>query len=189
MEAETEILLAEYAQIRESERAARTLLQTTNGFAVAVVSGLLLGIIQYKVAFISLLAPLILYLVGFQWSSEALRLLRLTEHCRTLERALRRSVHAGSSLPLGFEDSHQPGYGMLHLFKFHNIYMAAALFYGIFYAVFFYFLLASAAPMRVRYVLFAAYLVAGGAFWGWDLWHHRMYLFRSADEPRSEQTA
>jgi len=182
MKPELEILLAEYGQLRESERATRAHLQATNGFAVGVVSALLIGIVQYKLNVVSLLAPLVLYLVGFQWSSDALRLLRLTEHCRIIERAVRTYLDDASSIPLGFEDARQPGYGIGHLFKYQNSYMAAALFYGIFYAVFFYFLMSSASAAVIRYTLLATYLVSGAAFWGWDLFHHWKYLFRPREE-------
>jgi hypothetical protein len=136
MDESTQILLDEYKQVRDSERASRSLLLQINTLAIAVVSGLLLAIIQYKVEVIALFGPIIFYFVGFFYSAEALRLLSLVEYARRIERALRIRHPA---LPAGFEDTMHPATGVAFLLRYNSgVAVAPACFYGIFYLLFFY---------------------------------------------------
>ncbi|MBI4560260.1 MAG: hypothetical protein HY706_21945 [Candidatus Hydrogenedentes bacterium] len=176
MDDATQILLSEYAQVRDSERSSRNLLVRINTLAVGVVSGLLIAITQYNVEVLALVGPLIFYFVGFFYSAEALRLLRLVEHARRLERQLRAE---NRSLAAGLEDAAHPGAGLLFLLRYNaGIVIAPALFYGIFYLLFFYFLAESGYPGPLKLALIAAYLLIGGILWFHDLWTNRHYLLR-----------
>lgn len=174
-----QVLLNEYNQLRESERSIRGHLHGVNSFAVAVVSGLLVGITVYKIQILALAGPLIFYLVGFLWSSDALRLLRVVEHCRALEREMRRlSSTPSERLLVGFEDARHAGFGVGHFVRYNSTILAAALFYGIFYVLFFYLLWNSEYSTGAKRWCVVAYVLFGGLFWGYDLWTNRRYLLR-----------
>lgn len=176
MDENTQVLLGEYAQVRDSERSSRSLLIRINTLAVAVVSGLLLAITQYEVQALVLVAPLIFYFVGFFYSAEALRLLRLVEHARRIERELRAQSR---NLLAGFEDTAHRGTGITFLLRYNSgVVVAPALFYCIFYLLFFYLLAVGEFPLRLKVVLIAIYSVFGGALWLYDLWTNRHYLLR-----------
>jgi len=176
MDDRTQILLSEYAQVRDSERSSRNLLLRINTLAVGVVSGLLIAITQYKVEVLALVGPLIFYFVGFFYSAEALRLLRLVEHARRLERHLRAE---NRDIPAGLEDAAQPGTGFSFLLRYNGgTLIAPALFYGIFYLLFFYLLAESGYRSALKVGLIAAYLIVGGMLWFHDLWMNRHYLLR-----------
>jgi hypothetical protein len=178
MTPDVEILLAEYSEMRQAERALRAQLYVINGFALAVASGLFIGVTTYRLEPLALLSPFIWYLVGYQWSSDALRLSRVIEHCRSIERELRLRVNSTPPLPLGFEDARHPGHGLAHLIRFQNFYGGAAAFYGIFFALFFYLMLQSPYVNSLKYSLMALCLLVGGVIWCLDLWRNRTYLFR-----------
>lgn len=182
MEQKLEILVNEYNQLRESERSIRGHLHQINGFAVAVVSGLLIGISVYKIGILALVGPLVFYFVGFFWSSEVLRLLRVLTRVRRVEREVQRVISSsGDSIRPGFEDEAHPGHGLLHLLRYSNMFIAGALFYGIFYLMFFYLLFQTNYGHSLKILLIAAYLFFGMIFWGFDLWTNRHYLLRPPD--------
>lgn len=176
MDESTQILLGEYAQVRDSERASRSLLLQINTLAIAVVSGLLLAITQYKVDVLVLFGPLVFYFVGFFYSAEALRLLSLVEYARRIERELR---VRRPELPAGFEDTVHRATGFAFLLRYNSgVAVAPACFYGIFYLLFFYLLAVSAYPLWLKLVIILLYTAFGAAFWSYNLWTGWQYLFR-----------
>jgi len=132
-----QILMNEYSEVRASERATRSLLYQINAFTATIVSGLLIAISVYRIQPLALTAPLILCLVGFLWSPEALRLFRITAHVRLIERAGRRILgETGKDLPKGFEDQAHPATGIFFLLRHNNVFAATALMYAVFFLVF-----------------------------------------------------
>jgi len=174
---ELTILLAEYVQLRDSERSIRTSLYGINGFTMAAFSGLLVGITEYKVQALVLIGPMIIFLAGFLWSTESLRLIRIIEHLRGVERATRRiaSKKPQTMFP-GFEDRVQTGKGITYLMRRNSILAASALMYTVFYAVFFYLLIVSSYDKELKTILIVGYLTFGIIFWFVDLWAHREYI-------------
>ena len=182
MTPDVEVLLAEYSELRQSERALRAQLHVISGFALTVMVGLFVGIGTYKLQPLALVAPLALYLIGYQCHSDALRMLRMVAHCRTIERNIRQRVVAEPPLPAGFEDATLPGYGLRRFFYYANSFAGGAIFYGIAYYVSFCMLFSSSYSALVRYGLGISYIVMGGTIWFLDVranWHFIV--------PRSEQ--
>ena len=105
MPPEVQVLLVEYSELRQSERALRSQLQVIGGFTVTVLFGMFVGVETYKMQPLVLAAPAVLYLLGYQCHSDAMRMLRIVAHCRTIERHMRTRVGAESTLPKGFEDA------------------------------------------------------------------------------------
>ena len=182
---ELTILLTEYAQLRDSERNIRTSLYGINGFTIATFSGLLVGITEYKVQALVLIGPMIIFLAGFLWSTESLRLIRIIEHLREIERAMRRTLVKKSRVMLpGFEDRVQTGKGLTYFMRRNSALLASALMYSVFYAVFFYLLIASPYDQDLKTILVIGYLSFCAVFWLVDLWAHREYIRDSLSPKR-----
>lgn len=172
-----DLMITEYSQLRESERSTRSLLYRINTFAVVTISALLVAISVYEIMILVLAAPLIFYLVGFLWSSESIRLLKLSAHLSLLEQAMRKHLHASEGdIPAGFEESVRGRGGLLFLMRCNNITVATAILYGIFYFLFLCLLTTSSYDIRLRVPLFVIYLLFAGAFWGYDVRNNRKYL-------------
>jgi hypothetical protein len=171
------ILLAEYAQLRESERSARGNLQTINGFATVVVSSVIVGIYKFKVEPLVLVGPLLVFLIGFMYSSEALRVLRLADYITRLEKALRTLSPEGNTLPAGFETSGEREGKTVNFLHDSAITIVSAAFYGVFYLAFFVLLWRSGYPETLKISLIAGYSVFGAVLWLTDLYINRRYLW------------
>lgn len=172
------ILLTEYAQSRESERTSRGHLYTINAFAAFVVSGLIVGIKQFDVELLTLVSPVVVYLIGFMYSSESLRIHRIVAHLKTLEEEVRKLIpEGGGSMPKGFETATLEG-GFLSMMRFSAITLVSAAFYAVFYALSFYLLATSVYDTSLKIGLIMGYLISGLSFWAFDLWINRDYLFQ-----------
>jgi MFS family permease len=190
---ELTILLAEYAQLRESERNIRTSLYGINGFTIATFSGLLVGITEYKVQALVLIGPMIIFLAGFLWSTESLRLIRIIEHLREIERAMRHIlVKKSRGMLSGFEDRVQTGKGLTYFMRRNSTLLASALMYSVFYSVFLYLLIVSPYDQDLKTILVIGYLSFCAVFWLVDLWAHREYIRDSLspkrDKPPSQKS-
>ena len=133
-----------------------------------------LGATTYKMQPLVLAAPAVLYLLGYQCHSDAMRMFRIVAHCRTIERHIRKRVEAESPLPAGFEDATPPGRGLRRTFYYANSFVGGAIFYGIVYSISFYMLFSSSYSSTVRYGLGMSYIVMGATIWLLDLranWH------------------
>ena len=184
---ELTILLAEYAQLRDSERNTRTSLYGINGFTIATFSGLLVGITEYEVQALVLIGPMIIFLAGFLWSTESLRLVRIIEHLRGIERAMRRiAVKEPDDMFPGFEDRVQAGKGLTYIMRRNSSLIASALMYSVFYAVFFYLLIISPYEKGLKTILAVGYLLFCAVFWLVDLWAHREYIRGSLSPKRDK---
>jgi len=175
------ILLTEYAQLRESERSARGNLQTINGFATVVVSSVIVGIYKFDVEPLVLVGPLLVFLIGFMYSSEALRVLRLADYITRLEKALRQLSPDGSSLPVGFETSGEWEGQAVNFLHDSAITIVSAVFYAVFYLAFFVLLWKSSYPESLRIGLLAGYIFIGCLLWFSDLYINRKYLWGRGD--------
>ena len=173
------VVLSEYREMREHERSLRTQLHTINAFAIAVISGLLVGIGSYKIDALTVAAPFILYLIAFQWSSDAFELMRVQAQCRTLERDVRNRVSSTIALPTGYEEAHHAGQGTWYFLKYGKPYGAAGLFYHVIFVIFLYMLLESSLNLYLRYGLFVAYSTIGVTVWFADLVMNKRYWMRS----------
>jgi hypothetical protein len=171
------ILLTEYSQLRDSERSARVNLHTINGFAAVVVSGLIVGIVQFKVAPLALIGPLLVFFIGFMYSAEALRVLRIVDHIRRLEVAIRALAPEGDALPDGFETSTMREDQRIGFLHDSAITIVSAAFYAVFYLAFFYILKISPYPANLKIGLSAGYLIFGLLLWFSDLYINRRYLW------------
>jgi hypothetical protein len=175
------ILLTEYAQLRESERSARGNLHTINGFATVVVSSMIVGIYNFKVEPLVLVGPLIVFLTGFMYSSEALRVLRLGDFITGLEKSLRTLSPDGDTLPVGFETSGEREGQTVSFLHDSAITIVSAAFYAIFYLAFFFLLWRSEYPEYLKLGLIILYSVFGCLLWFTDLYINRRYLWGRVD--------
>jgi hypothetical protein len=177
MDDKLQVLLNEYSQLRESERATRSLLYTINMFAATIVFGLLVAITTYKITILVLVGPLIFFCVGFFWHSEAIRLLKLSAYIKNIEREVRRMLAVpGNEMLPGFESVVQTGNGVMFLLRNNNIIVVTTIMYGIFYLIFFYLLATSTYSLSLRVWSITLYMFFTGSFWGFDLWTNRRYL-------------
>jgi len=171
------ILMNEYSELRDTERATRALLYQINVFSATIVSGLLIAITVYKIEIIALVSPLIFYLVGFLWSTESMRLLRVTAHIRLIEREVRKILgKPGTRMLKGFEDLAHPGNGIPFFLRYNSILVANALMYAILYLMFFYLLATTNYDVVLKIVLIVIYVIFGSVFWGFDALTNRRYL-------------
>jgi len=171
------ILLTEYSQLRESERSGRGNLQTINGFAAVVVSSLIVGIEKFEVKQLVLVGPLLVFLIGFMYSSEALRVLRLSDYIARLEKSLRSLSPDGSTLPAGFETSGVREGHTVNFLHDSALTIVSAAFYGVFYLAFFVLLWRSGYPETLKISLIVGYSVFGAVLWLTDLYVNRRYLW------------
>ena len=98
MPPEVQVLLVEYSELRQLERALRAQLHVLGGFTVTVLFGMFISLETYRMQSLVLAAPAVLYLLGYQCHSDAMRMFRIVGHCRTIERHIRRRVGAESHL-------------------------------------------------------------------------------------------
>jgi hypothetical protein len=128
MPPEIQVLLAEYSELRQSERAVRSQLHVLGGFTVTVLFGMFVGVETYKMQPLVLAAPAVLYLLGYQCHSDAMLMFRIVSHCRTIERYIRKRVGAESTLPKGFEDAIPLAQGVHRTFYYANSFVGGAIF-------------------------------------------------------------
>ena len=174
MPPEVQVLLVEYSELRQSERALRSQLHVIGGFTVTVLFGMFVGVETYKMQPLVIAAPAVLYLLGYQCHSDAMRMLRIVAHCRTIERHIRTRVGAESTLPKGFEDATPLAHGFQRTFYYANSFVGGAVFYGIIYFISFYMLFSSSYTASLRYGLGICYIGVGAIIWLLDLranWH------------------
>ncbi len=162
------VLLSEYTEFKHSERASRDHLYKINTLAAAITSGLFVSIITYNVSILALIAPIVIYLVGFLYSTESLRLLRLSAHIREIELAVRSLLaESGKTIPASFENRE----------RYRSLVATSASIYFVIYLVFLYLLLISPYSRRLRIGLIVLYALLNAGVWGYDLWTNRKYMF------------
>lgn len=169
MQQAVRLLLAEASDLRAALLATRSLLYRIDLLALSVASGLAVGIYVYKVDEFKLFGPFLMYLVGFLWSTESFRLLKLRDHIRRLEIEAREMLE-GSQLPAGFETRTRGKAGLLFPLRNESISLPTALLVGTLFAFSLYLLTTSNASAGVRYGMLAFYLVFGAVFWIYDVW-------------------
>jgi hypothetical protein len=163
-----QVLLAEYAQFKASERASRDHLYKINTLAAAVTSGLFVAIINYQLSTLTLIAPFVIYLVGFLYSTESLRLLRLSAHIKDIELAVRSVLaESGKSIPQSFEDRE----------RYRSLVATSASIYCVVWLLFMYLLVINPYDKYLRIGLLISYSVVGLSTWAYDLWTNRKYMF------------
>ena len=168
MDERLHVLLSEYSEFKHSERSSRDHLYKINTLAAAVTSGLFVAIITYNVSVLALIAPIVIYLVGFLYSTESLRLLRLSAHIREIELAVRALLaESGKTIPPSFENRE----------RYRSFVATSASMYLVIYLVFFYLLLISPYSKRTRIGLTVLYALLNASVWGYDLWTNRKYMF------------
>jgi hypothetical protein len=146
-----------------------------------VVSSLIVGIYKFKVEPLVLVGPLLVFLTGFMYSSEALRVLRLADYITRLEMALRKLCPEGSSLPVGFETSGEREGQTVSFLHDSAITIVSAAFYGVFYLAFFVLLWRSGYSETLKIGLISGYVVFGLLLWFSDLYINRKYLWGRGD--------
>ncbi len=162
------VLLAEYAQFKESERASRDHLYKINTLAAAVTSGLFVAIINYKLSNLTLIAPFVIYLLGFLYSTESLRLLRLSAHIREIELAVRSELsESEKSIPASFESRE----------RYRSLVATSASIYSVVWFLFLYLLITNPYNKYLRVGLLISYGLIGLGTWTYDLWTNRKYMF------------
>ncbi len=173
-----QVLMNEYTQLRESERENRNLLQRIDMFAIAIISGLLIAITNYNITILTLIAPIIVFLAGHLWSTESIRMLRLSAHIRKIEQEVRRILsNSGKDILLGYEDSVNTGTGPMYTLRNYNVMIITWILYSIFLILFFYLLAISPYNLILRIGLITFYVLLGGGFWGFTLWINRKYIW------------
>lgn len=157
----------EYEQLCQSERSARDRLFGIYNFSAIVLAGLFLARYQFQMEFAVLIAPFILYVCGFMYSSEALRLLRITDRLSSVEQQM-----AGMSEEPGSFFKAELSSRM----RFFSITAIAGFFYGVFWLASLALLWVSQYPEVLRVALLASSVVLGGIVWGIDLWLNRKFI-------------
>ena len=66
MDGKLNAICLEYEQCCENERAGRDRLQKLNGLATVLAGGLFIGYNQYDLKYLIVIAPMIIYFIGFR---------------------------------------------------------------------------------------------------------------------------
>lgn len=175
MQQKVELLITEARDLRSALQSTRSTLYRIDVLALSVASGLAVGIYAYRVEQFKLFGPFLLYLVGFLWSTESLRLLRLRDHVRSLELKARELLRE-PELPPGFETATRGKPGVLFTLRHESLSLSNVLLIGTMFAFSLYLLATSKFSAGLRFGLLGFYLTFGASFWLFDIWNSFKFL-------------